>query len=350
MFSTLENVLSSIWVDRVKENLPLRSAIFRSDKHRQPLAILFQKTPENKVLIIEWIYLSSTLRSNITTIAQMLAALIQKIRWRGKALLGMDPLEVIVPMPLTDWENLIANSECLQLALEEYVGTFDCHMPKDFRIQGATILPIKVKSILAPEPIKSARTVFTDGSKNYGVVTWFEGGDWKAKFTPEQTSAQRSELAAVILALKIHAHEPINLIIDSLYVFGLLNRIEGSYISPNLDSDLWGLFISLQMVMERRSQPLYTAHIRSHQNFPGFLSEGNAQADGQLKTVCVFSAEAAIQSHTFQSLAQALSNEIWQMDVTVFQPFAPWNKLHVCIDTYSGSSGVQPLKASLPNK
>lgn len=29
------------------------------------------------------------------------------------------------------------------------------------------------------------------------------------------------------------------------------------------------------------------------------------------------------------------SNQIWQMDVTLYPPFSPWKYLHVTIDTYS---------------
>ncbi|NXM09866.1 POK6 protein, partial [Tyrannus savana] len=82
-------------------------------------------------------------------------------------------------------------------------------------------------------PIEGARTVFTDaGRKSHrAAITWKENGQWHEQLlsgAPED-SLQTLELAAVVHALATMAR-PLNIVSDSLYVTGVVNRIEGSVI------------------------------------------------------------------------------------------------------------------------
>ncbi|CAI5761955.1 endogenous retrovirus group K member 9 Pol protein-like [Podarcis lilfordi] len=241
-----------------------------------------------------------------------------------------------------------------------------------------------LRTALSPLPLPSALTVFTDGTKSRGVVVWDEEGKWKSLYTTEQSSAQRAELAAVILAFQQFADIPFNLIVDTQYVYNLLNVLPLSYITPAIDDNLFALFSTLQSLVQARTCQFYVAHLRSHTGHPGYLAEGNDRADQALKNGIFSLFSDPFESHSvFHQNAKVLAKSfslpisqardivsqcavcsksptvipydavnprglhplaIWQMDVTYTPSLAPFSKVHLTVDTASGFIWATPLK------
>lgn len=236
--------------------------------------------------------------------------------------------------------------------------------------------------MLQTQPIPGAVTVFTDGSRNGRA----------AAHTPTQTltkvtgysSAQRVELSAVIWALHMFSHQPLNLYTDSHYVFGVCKIIETVHVSSATTEELFPMFHQLKQTILARQQPLYIGHIRAHSDLLGPLSAGNAAAEAATQplglSVQAFFAtptspmEKAMQSHALHQNARSLRhqykitreqarqivkqcagcatllpephlgvnprgllpNHIWQMDVTHIPSFKNTPYDHTTIDTKSG--------------
>ncbi|KFP00857.1 hypothetical protein N300_14977, partial [Calypte anna] len=188
---------------------------------------------------------------------------------------------------------------------------------------------------------------------------------------------QTLELLAVIWALHTF-EEPVNIVSDSLYVVGVVSRIEDAVIKEVNNLRLGILFIQLQKTIRSRKEPYTIIHIRSHKWEEG-LGEGNAKAD---KLVALHQTQAlprdiaARESHQiFHQNAKGLardfnislqqaraivkacpicshhntgvgmgigvnpkglkSNQLWQMDVTHVPSFGKLKYVHVTIDTFS---------------
>ncbi|NXA20513.1 POK19 protein, partial [Ibidorhyncha struthersii] len=73
-------------------------------------------------------------------------------------------------------------------------------------------------------------TVFTDASKNshQAGYVWHHSGQWHSqRLTGEVTdSLQTLELYAVLEVLRNWSAEPVNVVCDSLYVVGIVQRLE----------------------------------------------------------------------------------------------------------------------------
>ncbi|NWX38703.1 POK19 protein, partial [Notiomystis cincta] len=82
-------------------------------------------------------------------------------------------------------------------------------------------------------PIPAALTAYTDAGKKSrtATVTWHQKDIWKHKIlqAEERDSLQTLELLAVVWALT-NLKEPLNIVTDSLYVAGVVARIEDSSI------------------------------------------------------------------------------------------------------------------------
>uniref|UniRef100_A0A8C6ADV2 RNA-directed DNA polymerase n=1 Tax=Marmota marmota marmota TaxID=9994 RepID=A0A8C6ADV2_MARMA len=226
------------------------------------------------------------------------------------------------------------------------------------------------------EPIPKAQTVYTDGAKN-GFAVVFDGSQILRQPVSGQ-SAQKAEVEALIIALKVYSSIPLNVYTDSLYVANLALVIEtASYIGKQ--STITEQLQVVQLLIWARRDPLYIGHIRSHSGLPGPLSEGNAKADAATHAVglsCVtteydkalqfhnkFHLNAqSLRFHTGCSRDQALQivslcptcapfihspslgvnprglqpNDVWQTDVTHFPSFGKLSFIHVSTDTYSG--------------
>ena len=82
---------------------------------------------------------------------------------------------------------------------------------------------------------------------------------------------------AVVLALS-KVSKPINLFSDSLYVVNLLPSLLGSYVQLD-ENPITPLMIQVCTLLRGRQDLIYLQHLRGHQGLPGFLAQGNAEAD-----------------------------------------------------------------------
>ncbi|NXE03213.1 POK19 protein, partial [Chaetorhynchus papuensis] len=82
-------------------------------------------------------------------------------------------------------------------------------------------------------PLENAITVFTDAGKKSmrAVATWQEKGEWRHYLMEavEGDSLQTLELRAVVWTLG-EIQERVNIVSDSLYVVGVVQRIEQAHI------------------------------------------------------------------------------------------------------------------------
>ncbi|NXN14057.1 POK18 protein, partial [Indicator maculatus] len=73
--------------------------------------------------------------------------------------------------------------------------------------------------------------------------------------------------------------EPLNLITDSAYVAGIVQRAEAAVLKEISNSQLFTLLQELFFHLDSRTHPYFVMHVRSHTSLPGFIAEGNGQAD-----------------------------------------------------------------------
>ncbi|CAM5130592.1 unnamed protein product [Natator depressus] len=381
--------LSQQFVDRPPEVRPLRLILLATP--HTPTAALFVPRTNTAVSIIEWLYLSSTPPRNIYPYLDALSDLVRKARHRAVQLTGTDLVDIVFPLSRSEFDSLCHTSLAWQVALCDYVGEISYNPPKDPRLVITQKVPLIVHRLSHSQPIVSAVTLFTDGSPHRGVVT-YQSGDpprWHSRFTLPQRSAQRSELAAVILAFQLFADCPFNLIVDTHYVYQVIDHLPLALITPQVDADLLRLFLSLQYLISTRNFPYFVAHIRSHTPLPGSLTEGNARADRTLRGQVNSLFSDPIESHAFfhqsasvlarqfhiptdhaRSIVRSCphcaaaaptfsyavnprgtaANQLWQMDVTQVPQFRPYSCLHVSVDTYSGFLWATPQRGEATAK
>ncbi|NWZ86974.1 POK6 protein, partial [Poecile atricapillus] len=79
-------------------------------------------------------------------------------------------------------------------------------------------------------------TVYTDAGsrRRKAACTWHEGSSWRSKTTDGDAhdSLQTLELTAVAWALSHWRDSKLNIVSDSLYVVGVVQRIEDALIKP----------------------------------------------------------------------------------------------------------------------
>ncbi|KFP75715.1 hypothetical protein N311_10840, partial [Apaloderma vittatum] len=189
-------------------------------------------------------------------------------------------------------------------------------------------------------------------------------------------SAQTLELQAVVSVFEHFSTEPIHIICDSLYVVGIVQRIERAFLKEVQNKQLWQLLLQLWHILNIRQQTYFIAHIRSHLQFQDGLFEGNDKADrlvSQLSIVPEIYKQALLSHEFFHQSAQALAQqfnlslskarnivaacpscapipavigttvnprglgplELWQTDITMIPSFKNVKQVHVTIDTFS---------------
>ncbi|NXO45679.1 POK6 protein, partial [Locustella ochotensis] len=96
------------------------------------------------------------------------------------------------------------------------------------------------------KPIKDALTAFTDAGKRLrrAAIVWKQKNQWKEKILEANPadSLQTLELLAVIWALN-NLKNPLNVVTDSLYVAGVVQRIEDASIKEVQNKRLYELFL-----------------------------------------------------------------------------------------------------------
>ncbi|NWU04747.1 POK6 protein, partial [Urocynchramus pylzowi] len=102
------------------------------------------------------------------------------------------------------------------------------------------------KPLRADQPIPGATTVFTDAGKKSrkAAVTWKENSQWKHKILEADPadSLQTLELLAVAWALS-GFQEAVNVVTDSFYVAGVVQRIEDASVKEVQNKRLFHLLL-----------------------------------------------------------------------------------------------------------
>ena len=352
-----------------------------------PTAILYAPFQKDRLAIVEWLHLPHTPSRKLYPLIEAVADLFSKARQRCCQLTGSDIDSVYFPFPQGDMDKLLQLSAPFQAAFADFLGTVLPNPPKDKRLTFLSLVPYTLTTCFVDLPLPNAQTIFTDGSSTRGVVSWQDSeGSWLSRFTSAHSSAQRSELAAVILAFELFACDEFNLIVDTQYVYRLLVHLPYSYLSPSMDKELYAMFSRLQDLLQHQTLSCFVSHIRSHTGLPGFLAEGNVVADSSLKqqdTVYHLFDDPIASHHMFHQSAKVLhkmfsipmsqardivttcpccntsqlnlpfdavnprgeqANDLWQMDVTQVPLLAPLSKLHLTVDTFSGFIWATPLR------
>ncbi|NXX15137.1 PO113 protein, partial [Podargus strigoides] len=93
----------------------------------------------------------------------------------------------------------------------------------------------------------AGQTFFTDASKQNkkAAITWQQHGKWKDHIIEKHTgsSLQTLELAAVVWVFQQWKEDPINIVSDSLYVVGVVRRVERSVLKELHNPVLSELFL-----------------------------------------------------------------------------------------------------------
>ncbi|NXX24049.1 POK19 protein, partial [Podargus strigoides] len=96
------------------------------------------------------------------------------------------------------------------------------------------------------KPIPNAITAFTDAGKKTrrAAVVWQEGQQWHQQTIEavREDSLQTLELLAVVWAVT-NITKPLNVVSDSLYVVGVVTRIEDADIKEVQNKRLYELFL-----------------------------------------------------------------------------------------------------------
>lgn len=130
---------------------------------------------------------------------------------------GRDPDRIVLPCSLTQWNLVYPQVSVLQGALAEFAGT----------LAGREVLhalPILPAQQVAKHP-DDGRTIFNDTSSktSKAVCVWREDGVWhQVVYAEPSRSVQFLEAKAVTMALLRWPTEPLNVVMDSLYVYKLL--------------------------------------------------------------------------------------------------------------------------------
>ncbi|KFP02867.1 hypothetical protein N300_14651, partial [Calypte anna] len=163
------------------------------------------------------------------------------------------------------------------------------------------------------------------------------------------------------------------------YVAGIVQRAEHSALKNLTHPLLYPLLLQLISLLDARKYPYFVLHIRSHTSLPGFLTQGNRQADlltlnvnvlpnifeqarihhsffhtnlrglkrqfnlstqqaADIISACPDYQQSSLSSNSLGTLPRGLQSlELWQTDVTHFPEFGRQKFIHVSIDTFSGA-------------
>lgn len=165
-------------------------------------------------------------------------------------------------------------SEPFQIALADFSGQITLHSPPHTLL--TTNLNIVLKPNLSKTPLQ-ALTAFTDGSRRFhkSVLLWRDNdtGTWASDVTVVYGCPQIVELAAVVCAFQKWP-TPFNLITDSAYVAGIVERAEAAVLREVSNDNLFQWLQQLIFLLDARQHP-YFMYVSYHTKLPGFIAEGN---------------------------------------------------------------------------
>ena len=97
---------------------------------------------------------------------------------------------------------------------------------------------------------------------------------------------------------ELFSTEPFNVVADSAYVVGLVQRIADAMIKEVKNKQLFSLLLKLATLLKNRVHVYFMMHIRSHATLPGPITKGKAVADKlTIAAVLPHSFEQARLSH-----------------------------------------------------
>ncbi|TRZ15138.1 hypothetical protein HGM15179_011998 [Zosterops borbonicus] len=377
----VQRAVSARQVHRIDPSIDVTVFITTPDLH--PTAIIGQWSDKwsDPLHVLEWVFLPHQPQKTATALFELIARLITKCRQRCFQLMGVDPAQIVLPVPREDFDWSLANSVSLQSALENFTGQITYHLPSHKLLQVAKSTQISLRPKHSQEPVQGP-TVFTDGSGKTGkaIVTWKDGSEWKVLEGHEDGSAQLVELRAAVMAFQKFSQQPFNLVTDSAYVADIAQRLGHSVLREVSNPALFHLLETLWCALQDRVHPYYVLHVRSHTNLPGFVAEGNARADKlanpawvapQPDTLAQAKASHGFfhqNAHTLQKQFQLTPTEardivescddchavaaplpagvnprglkaleLWQTDVTQVAEFGRLKYVHVTVDTFSSA-------------
>ncbi|XP_058719390.1 uncharacterized protein LOC131592124 [Poecile atricapillus] len=303
---------------------------------KKPMLVQLARKSAEPLAILEWIFTPYTPPMSIWQRTEAIAYLIKKARTRIMEISGAEPEHISLPITIENLEWMLRHSEPIQLALLNYPGTVHNKQPSDPRLQ----IVLKQRWLLQPKVVKQpvkGLTVYTDaGSRQRkAACTWQEDSSWRSKVIDGDAhdSLQTLELTAVAWALSHWRDSKLNIVSDSLYVVGVVQRIEDALIKPPDNKRLCQLFFQIKRAIEDRNEPCCIIHIRSHQTEFG-LGEGNARADmlwikAQVFTVTV---DNAFDLEVWLSIGDRLWSELTEGDTSVCSLAATWGALFKALE------------------
>ncbi|TRZ07767.1 hypothetical protein HGM15179_019343 [Zosterops borbonicus] len=293
--------------------------------------------------------------------------------------MGVDPAQIVLPVPREDFNWSLANSVSLQSALENFMGQITYRLPSHKLLQVAKSTQISLRPKHSQEPVQGP-TVFSDGSGKTGkaIVTWKDGSEWKVLEGHEGGSAQLVELRAAVMAFQKFSQRPFNLVTDSTYVADIAQWLGHLVLKEVNNPALFHLLETLWCTLQDRVHPYYVLHVQNHTNLPGFVAEDNARADKLANPAWVAPQPNTLTQaktshgffhqnvHTLQKQFQLTPTEapdivescddchvvaaplpagvnprglkaleLWQTDVTQVAEFSRLKYVHVTVDTFS---------------
>ena len=378
----ISNKIMTTYTHRRLDDKALSFMIVNSGgKREHPLGLIIQLSETKPNLrILEWIFLPFQPRNTVVTRPELFSQLVIKGRQRILDISGIEPEVIYIPVSQFYLDWLLSASTVFQIAIADFLGTITNSYPSDKLLsllchQRFVHLPLR-----SEVPVEGI-TVFTDAGRKSrkAAVTWKEGDTWEHQLLPgvPGDSLQTLELRAVIWTFQRWSQEPLNIVSDSLYVVGTVQRLENSMVKPVRNPVLHTLLLQLLTLLNQRQDEYFIMHIRSHQQCGG-LALGNARADQLVAPAwtgpAVNTFEQARLSHQFfhqsakmlarqfhipvadaRGIVQSCPDcqkvgvglglgvnprglqplQLWQMDVTHIPEFGRLKYVHVSIDTFS---------------
>lgn len=369
------------FIERMDPESPLSVTIWLNGEHLLGALTQFKTNAgeEGELRVLEWLSPAIQKKKTITTKIENLSSLLESARLRVIEISGREPFQINLPIEKSTLEWYLLNSDRLAEALLGCGAAVRSGPLAPRALQWLGNWNWLAKPLRSDKPIQGAVTVFTDAGKKScrAAVVWSEKGQWQQHVIQAVPgdSLQTLELAAVVWVLA-EFKEPVNIVTDSLYVVGVVSRIEDAWVKEVQNKRLYEVFLQLARAVKSRVRPYAIMHIRSHKSEQG-LGEGNSRADRLVSlSVPMSPFHIAREAHSnFHQNARGLQkqfkiskvdataivrscpvcsnhngglglglgvnprgltvNEIWQMDVTHIPSMGRLKYVHVTIDTYS---------------
>lgn len=108
------------------------------------MGVLGQLVPSLQIL--EWIFLPFTQTKVISTTEERLCQILIKGCFCSQQLTTWDPDIIHLPITKRDWENLLIISVHIQIAMMNYLGNIEHHLPHDKLLRIICNLPLSLRA------------------------------------------------------------------------------------------------------------------------------------------------------------------------------------------------------------